>query len=114
MAGQLIRVSRSLAGYSWLKGDANTVLKRSQSCVQQTQMLRRCISVSSVNYQKTKEVERASYRSRRAVMYVPLSDERKYSKIPSLGADTVVLDCEDGVATNQKVCIAVGVVTLRR
>lgn len=39
---------------------------------------------------------------RRAVLYVPGSDERKIAKIPSLGADCVVLDCEDGVALTQK------------
>lgn len=39
---------------------------------------------------------------RRAVMYVPASDERKIRKIPSLNVDTVVLDFEDGVASNQK------------
>lgn len=42
--------------------------------------------------------------SRRAVMYVPASDEKKLKKVPSLKADTVVLDFEDGVAFNQKVC----------
>ncbi len=40
---------------------------------------------------------------RRSVMYVPCADERKLSKIPSLNADTVVLDFEDGIAFNQKV-----------
>ena len=35
-------------------------------------------------------------------MYVPGNDERKVSKIPSLGADCVCLDCEDGVAVNMK------------
>ena len=41
-------------------------------------------------------------RPRRALMYVPGSDERKLAKIPSLGADCICLDCEDGVATNKK------------
>ena len=45
---------------------------------------------------------------RRAVMYVPASDERKIRKIPSLSVDTVVLDFEDGVASNQKVCVVMG------
>ena len=35
-------------------------------------------------------------------MYVPGNDERKIKKIPSLGADCVCLDCEDGVAVNMK------------
>ena len=59
---------------------------------------KRCIS-QSFNLQQRS----CTYRPRRAVMYVPASDERKYRKIPSLGADTVVLDCEDGVANNKKV-----------
>jgi len=36
-------------------------------------------------------------------MYVPGNDNRKIGKIPSLGADCICLDCEDGVATNKKV-----------
>lgn len=36
-------------------------------------------------------------------MYVPGSDLRKLEKIPKLGADCICLDCEDGVAWNQKV-----------
>ncbi len=35
-------------------------------------------------------------------MYVPGNDERKQSKIPSLGADCICLDCEDGVAVGKK------------
>ena len=35
-------------------------------------------------------------------MYVPGNDTRKVAKIPSLGADCVCLDCEDGVAVNMK------------
>ncbi|ESO04931.1 hypothetical protein HELRODRAFT_185528 [Helobdella robusta] len=42
------------------------------------------------------------YVPRRAVLYVPGSDERKISKIPNLDADCVVLDCEDGVAVSSK------------
>lgn len=41
---------------------------------------------------------------RRAVMYVPASDERKTKKATTLSVDTLVFDLEDGVATNQKVC----------
>ncbi len=39
---------------------------------------------------------------RRALMYVPASDERKLAKIPRLGADCVCVDCEDGVAITAK------------
>ena len=39
---------------------------------------------------------------RRALMYVPGSDERKLSKITSIGADCICLDCEDGVAYTAK------------
>ena len=38
-------------------------------------------------------------------MYVPGMDQRKMDKVPSLGADTVVFDIEDGVAADQKVII---------
>ncbi|XP_053311303.1 citramalyl-CoA lyase, mitochondrial [Spea bombifrons] len=43
------------------------------------------------------------YVPRRAVLYIPGNDERKIKKIPSLGVDCAVLDCEDGVAINKKV-----------
>ena len=46
---------------------------------------------------------RAVYR--RAALYVPGNDEGKIKKIPSLNVDCVILDCEDGVALNRKVCI---------
>ena len=36
-------------------------------------------------------------------MYVPGMDQRKMDKVPSLGADTIVFDIEDGVAADQKV-----------
>ncbi|XP_064089478.1 citramalyl-CoA lyase, mitochondrial-like isoform X2 [Macrobrachium nipponense] len=42
------------------------------------------------------------YIPRRAVLYVPGSDERKLKKIPSLSADCIVMDCEDGVALSKK------------
>lgn len=45
---------------------------------------------------------RRDYVPRRALMYVPGSDQRKVAKIPQLGADCVCLDCEDGVALNMK------------
>ncbi len=40
--------------------------------------------------------------SRRALLYVPGSDLRKIEKAASLGADSVCLDLEDGVAANRK------------
>ena len=43
------------------------------------------------------------YVPRRAVMYVPGNDWKKINKIPSLRADSFILDCEDGVALNKKV-----------
>lgn len=42
---------------------------------------------------------------RRAVMYVPASDERKTAKAASLKVDSIVYDIEDGVAANQKVTL---------
>lgn len=45
---------------------------------------------------------RRPYIPRRALMYVPGSDERKIQKIPKLGADCVCIDCEDGVAFGMK------------
>ncbi len=41
--------------------------------------------------------------SRRALLYAPGSDLRKIDKAAGLGADSVCLDLEDGVATNRKV-----------
>lgn len=43
------------------------------------------------------------YIPRRACLYVPGNDEAKLKKIPAIGADCVILDCEDGVAANRKV-----------
>lgn len=42
------------------------------------------------------------YTSRRAVLYVPGSDERKITKAFGLDVDCIVLDCEDGVAASKK------------
>lgn len=49
---------------------------------------------------------KAVFRPRRTLMYVPASDERKTKKAASLRVDTIVFDLEDGVAANQKVCLA--------
>ncbi|CAG9856980.1 unnamed protein product [Phyllotreta striolata] len=48
------------------------------------------------------QVSVRNYKPRRALMYVPGSDERKIDKIRSLQVDCVALDCEDGVALNKK------------
>lgn len=48
-------------------------------------------------------VSNGMFYPRRAVMYVPASDERKTKKAASLNVDTIVYDLEDGVAANQKV-----------
>jgi len=50
----------------------------------------------------TEALEERKYTPRRSLMYVPGNDERKIGKIPSLGADCICLDCEDGVAINKK------------
>ncbi|KAG7175824.1 Citramalyl-CoA lyase-like [Homarus americanus] len=47
-------------------------------------------------------LESKQYIPRRVVLYVPGSDERKLRKIPTIGADCVVMDCEDGVALSKK------------
>ena len=47
-------------------------------------------------------------------MYVPGSEERKLSKIPSLGCDCAVMDMEDGVAQNRKVEARVNIVNALR
>lgn len=39
---------------------------------------------------------------RRSFLFVPGSEERKLAKAPSLGADAVILDLEDGVAGTRK------------
>ncbi|KAL3905456.1 MAG: hypothetical protein SGARI_004451 [Bacillariaceae sp.] len=44
----------------------------------------------------------ASFRPRRCLLSVPGSDERKIIKAKSIGADSVVLDLEDGVAFDKK------------
>lgn len=41
---------------------------------------------------------------RRCAMYVPGSDAKKMEKCLTIKSDSLVFDCEDGVAANQKVC----------
>jgi citrate lyase subunit beta/citryl-CoA lyase len=43
-----------------------------------------------------------SPRLRRSFLFVPASEERKLAKAPSLAADAVILDLEDGVAAARK------------
>lgn len=47
--------------------------------------------------------QRAAATPRRAIMYVPGYDDRKANKAATLTIDSIVLDCEDGVALNKKV-----------
>ena len=56
---------------------------------------RLCRSYASTNVRKP-------FTPRRALMYVPGSDERKIAKIPKIGADCICLDCEDGVSITKK------------
>ena len=61
-------------------------------------------------YSSDVDVETARrYVPRRTLMYVPGHDMKKLLKIPDLGVDCAVLECEDGVALNKKVS---GVLTL--
>ena len=63
-------------------------------------------STSTVcHHQDDSTPEKALFRPRRTLMYVPASDERKTKKATSLRVDTIVFDLEDGVALNQKVCL---------
>jgi len=43
-----------------------------------------------------------SLRLRRSFLFVPASEERKLAKAPSVAADAVILDLEDGVAVARK------------
>lgn len=43
-----------------------------------------------------------TYRPRRAVLYVPASNEKAIAKLPSLACDTVIFDLEDAVAPDAK------------
>ena len=59
-------------------------------------------SVRSVVTNIERDADRP-YIPRRTLMYVPGHDPRKLQKIPKLGVDCAVLECEDGVAVNMKV-----------
>lgn len=62
----------------------------------------------NVTYQRVCSFHRSQARNmetkpRRAMLYVPGSDERKLKKLTDLEVDCAVMDCEDGVAVNKKV-----------
>ncbi|KAG1673788.1 Citramalyl-CoA lyase, mitochondrial [Nymphon striatum] len=57
---------------------------------------------SALNQKCFNFTTKRSYTPRRALLYVPGSDEKKIDKIRTLGVDCAVLDCEDGVALNKK------------
>ncbi|KAK3701039.1 hypothetical protein RRG08_063290 [Elysia crispata] len=73
-------------------------------------MLQRCTSdfsflkkTSAQNFSTHSHVQVDSpYIPRRTLMYVPGHDPKKLRKIPALGIDCAVLECEDGVAINMK------------
>ena len=46
------------------------------------------------SYCTARLAEKEPFTPRRALMYVPASDERKLAKIATLKADCVVIDCE--------------------
>ncbi|XP_042207440.1 citramalyl-CoA lyase, mitochondrial-like [Homarus americanus] len=60
------------------------------------------LTVSHSSASTFQALESKQYIPRRVVLYVPGSDERKLRKIPTIGADCVVMDCEDGVALSKK------------
>ena len=83
-----------------LPGTAATLLRT--RCVTSAKQF----STSTVcHHQDDSTPEKALFRPRRTLMYVPASDERKTKKAASLRVDTIVFDLEDGVALNQKVCL---------
>ncbi|XP_005093332.1 citramalyl-CoA lyase, mitochondrial [Aplysia californica] len=53
-------------------------------------------------FTKTDHAQDGPFVPRRTLMYVPGHDPRKLGKIPNLGVDCAVLECEDGVALNKK------------
>ena len=48
-------------------------------------------------------MEEILHRPRRSVLYVPGSNEKAHSKIPSLDVDALIYDLEDAVAQLQKI-----------
>lgn len=80
------------------------ILNRISSSLQSNQSIIRFQSSSS-----TIDLQSLSQQSllRRAILYVPGNDQRKIDKAIRLSEkiDTIVLDCEDGVAVKSKVFI---------
>lgn len=71
-----------------------------------TNLIRSILPSSKASLRKFASADSVKkFTPRRALLYVPGNDERKLEKIPSLDADCVVLDCEDGVAVTSKVNI---------
>lgn len=70
-----------------------------------------CIALQKLNFSTSppcwqvgnSKLKIKRFTPRRAVLYIPGSDERKLKKIQILDVDCAVMDCEDGVAANRKV-----------
>ena len=45
----------------------------------------------------------STFRPRRSLLFVPADDLKKINKASNLAADSIILECEDGVAMNKKV-----------
>ena len=77
-------------------------------CTQQVPCLRlgstRSLIIRGLMGGPSMKEEGRGFTPRRAVLYVPGSDERKLAKLTGLTVDCAVMDCEDGVAANRKVC----------
>lgn len=56
----------------------------------------------SLRHRLFSSANRDVVKARRAILYVPGHDLRKIDKVRSVGVDSAVLDCEDGVAMNMK------------
>ena len=63
------------------------------------------LNLKPFNPEELETIESVNTRLRRSLLYVPGNDQRKIDKVKSIlnSVDSVVLDCEDGVAVNQKV-----------
>lgn len=67
-------------------------------------LIPKCKSAPLVPCRYSSDIPKKRYTPRRAVLYVPGNDEKKILKTTAMDVDCVVLDCEDGVAVNKKVC----------
>ncbi|RUS90344.1 hypothetical protein EGW08_001839 [Elysia chlorotica] len=91
-----LRLSRAMLG------NLTNKLGMLQQCTTDLQFIKR-IAVQSFSTQSQVQLE-SPYIPRRTLMYVPGHDTKKLKKIPALKVDCAVLECEDGVAVNMKVC----------